>query len=216
MGLEKYNFPTRPKRFSQGIVERMSMKYNCVFCDYSSFNQHMIGHILAKHKDELAVEKNRLLLQICAKKGNMMNINIKKDNVTENVKACFGCKKFWSRDNLAENHQRECTNLESHKSICKSLLPVNNMIEQVVETSDKTTQMLKEMRDTILKLERTVARLEKDKQASEKYAFMFDKMFAVIQEDCDEETKEFIVQKLEDKVDEDDDFKIDWSSEFGM
>jgi hypothetical protein len=108
----------------------------------------MVGHIQNKHFDLI----NLTPLKEGAKKRKVCIdslIMIEKRKIDANC--CFGCKKFWCKNKLAEKHFLTCSNLDLHSNICFEIL---NKVETAKNVSDVPTETTEApTNERILKLE---------------------------------------------------------------
>jgi hypothetical protein len=184
-----------------------------MFCKYVGFSNRYINHLVTHHKEDLAVEKYRLSLQNGVKKGMMIPLFIKMEGGSEEIyRVCFGCNKFWGKITLCNKHIEDCDNSLKHKEICKSLLPINQIVENT-ETNTQSDTAIKALQEQIKKLEKQVQRLEREKKVAEEGDFKYDKLQSALRQIADDDYRDQVINVLNNNKEEDDEFDINWEEE---
>ena len=176
--------------------------YECPHCDYKASHQYIVGHIMANHADTFKSE----VLRVGAK-GKPTTTHLKLEGSRDLVYCCMGCKKFWGRKALADKHFTECTKKEEHKKWCS-----DNSGPQIEATSDNSELLAQfaKLQAENEKLRKKIERLEKDAVTAEKESKQLDKLIDGLRNVYDEDTRNDLCEKLNEREDEDADEKIDW------
>ena len=164
----------------------MSFKYLCNHCDYSSCTHPVVNHILEHHTDKIEDYKLNSGLN-----GNLISMYIRteKSNDPTNIFCCFGCKKFWGRQSIAEKHKKACLKKQEHvETIINIKKNRNTPMDETIGN--------KELQNKIVKLEDKIKMLEEELKEYQEAKEKYDALSTVLINYYNCSTRENIINKL--------------------
>jgi hypothetical protein len=182
----------------------MSLKYCCNHCDYTSALQHYVNHLIKKHKDEIYNEKTKHTINasLTGKVLPIFTIKIKDDNTKHHISICFGCNKFWERNNLATQHLQACQNKDKHIEVLKSLKFSETDTTKIENVSSEENDALKNeivaLKDKIAKLEKKVASTSNNDEITDNNVKAYDSLMTFFIEKRDEDFRDGLREELEE------------------
>jgi hypothetical protein len=176
----------------------MAFKYLCTHCDYSSCTHPVVNHILEHHTDKIDDYKLKSGIN-----GNLITMYIRseKSNDPINIFCCFGCKKFWGRQSMAEKHKKECLKKQEHIDILKE-------IQKNRKTPIDACGGDKKLQDKIILLENKIRMLEDDLEEYKEAKLKYDELSMVLIYLSKRSMREEIANILCDRVP-----NVNWNSE---
>ena len=176
----------------------MTFKYLCTHCDYSSSTNAVVNHILEHHTDKIDDYKLKSGMN-----GNLITMYIRTETSDDpiNIFCCFGCKKFWGRQSMAEKHKKECLKKQEHIDILKE-------IQKNRKTPIDACGSDKKLQDKIIFLENKIRMLEEELKEHEEAKIKYDDLSMVLIDSLKRDIREKLADRLYVRAP-----NVNWNSE---